>query len=197
MPFSHRPLAAAWLFASVVLGGCLGMGGPQQIVLTPADLLRAMAPRFPIERRLLGVLEVRAELPRLRLVAESQRLGAEFDVTIDDRLSRQTYRGVIGFESALRYERSDQSVRLDRLRVQRLQFDGLPPSAQPLLRTAGTALAEQMLADMTVYRFPADKLRAAERRGYAPSAVSVGAEGVTIELSPVAATPNAAPAAPR
>ena len=188
-----RVLFAALLVASA-LAGCLGFGGPQQIVLTPADLLRAMAPRFPLERRLLGVLEVRAEMPRLRIVTESQRLGAEFDVAIDDRLSRQTYRGVIGFESALRYERSDQSVRLDRLRVQRLQFDGLPASAQPLLQTAGSLLAEQMLADMSVYRFPADKLRAAQRRGYEPTAVSVGAGGVTIELSPIGSAAAPAPA---
>lgn len=195
MTFSRCLLAALGLVTACLLTACNGLGGPRQIVLTPADLLRAMAPRFPVERRLLGVLEVRADLPRLRLIPETQRLGAEFDVTIDDRLSRQTYRGVIGLESALRYERSDQSVRLDRLRVQRLQFDGLPAAAQPLIQTAGSALAEQMLADMTVYRFPAEKVRAAERYGYAPNAISVGAAGVTVELVPISG-PAGSPLAP-
>ena len=174
-----------WLLAAaLLLAGCLGLDGPQQIVLTPADLLQAMAPRFPVERRVLGILQVRAELPRLALLADSRRLAAEFDLQVEDRLSRQTYRGVVGFDSQLRYEPSDQSVRLDQLRMQKLQFDGLASQAQPLLQTVGAALAEQLLADVVVYRFPADKLRAAERRGYAPGAVRVGEHGVTIDLLP-------------
>ena len=187
-------MLACALLAAATFAGCGGLSGPRQVVLTPADLMRTMAPRFPVERRLLGVLQVRADLPRLRIVPDTQRIAAEFDVTVDDRLSRQVYRGVIAFDSRLRYEPSDQSVRFDQLRVQRLQFDGLGSAAQPLLQSIGPALAEQLLSDMTVYRISEDKLRAAERRGYAPSAVSVGNQGVVVELRPIAsATAAAAP----
>ncbi len=171
----------------MLLAGCLGFGGAHEIVLTPADLLKAMAPHFPFERRLLGILQVRAEAPRLSILADSRRLAAEFDLRVEDRLSRRTYRGVVGFDSQLRYEASDQSVRLDQLRVQKVQFDGLASTAQPLLETIGGALAEQLLADVAVYRFPADKLSAAASRGYAPGSVRVGSVGVTVELVPIAA----------
>ena len=181
----RRGVFACALLAAAIFGGCAGVDGPRQVVLTPADLMRAMAPRFPLERRLLGVFQVRADLPRLRIVPDAQRLAAEFDVTVDDRLSRQVHRGVIAFDSRLRYEPSDRSVRFDQLRVQRLQFDGLGAAAQPLLQSIGPALAEQLLSDMTVYRIPEDKLHAAERRGYAPSAVSVGNQGVVVELRPI------------
>ena len=170
--------------AALLLAGCLANGGAQEIVLTPADLLKAMAPHFPLERRLFGVLQVRTEAPRLAILAETRRLAAEFDLTVEDRLSRQSYRGMVGFDSQLRYEPSDQTVRLDQLRVQKLQFDGLAAQAQPLLQTIGAALAEQLLTDVAVYRFPADKLKAAARHGYVPGAVRVGSVGVTIELVP-------------
>ena len=177
----------------LALPGCSGLGGPQQLTLSLTDLYRALEKQLPIERPLLGVLQVRVDLPRLRLLPESQRLGAEFDVTVDDRLQGRTHRGVLGFESGLRYQASDQTVRLDAVRVQRLEFAALEGSAQPLLQRLGGAVVEQMLADLTVYRFTPGQLRAAERRGYAPSRVGVTAGGVVIELLPLGATPSSAP----
>ena len=186
---ARRSLCAAAAFAAVaaLAAACSGLGAPQRIVLTPTDLYRELAKQLPVERRVLGVLRARVEMPRLRFISEEGRLGAEFDVAVADPLRGATYRGVIGFDSALRYEASDASVRLDRVRVQRLQFDGVPASSRPLFQELGGALAEQLLQGLAVHRFSAEQQRRAERLGVAPGAIGVTSEGVTIDLAPPAA----------
>ena len=127
-----------------------------------------------------------------------------------ERLFGKTGRGQLVFDSALRFEPRDASVRLTQVRVQQLNLDtgsallegvvaavtqGYPPGAAaatpasppPPLSGAGarigTALAERALEDLSIYRVPAERLASLRQLGLQPGAVTITARGVEITLA--------------
>lgn len=206
------PLGAlAALAAFGGLGGCAGFGGPTVITLTEADLQRLLARAFPLNRRLLEVLQVELPAPTLALQPERNRLGLVFLAQVQDRLTQRPLRGELGFDTALRFEPRDASVRLTQVRVHRLRrlpeptapgvtaAGGTPTAAAPgpaaaggvgaasaaegLVASLGAAVAERMLEDLAVYRLPAERQAELRRLGLAPGAVTVTARGVEITLA--------------
>ena len=168
------------------LAGCAGLGGPTVITLDEAQLNRLVARQFPQQRRLLEVLDVEASQPRLQLLAERNRLALQLAVLARDRLlgSRQT--GRLDFDSALRFEPSDQSLRLTQVRVSQLRLDDASAPAEALAGRLGRVLGERLLEDLSVYQLAADQQDRLRQRGLQPGAVTVTARGVEITLAPLA-----------
>ncbi len=149
--------------------------------------LDALARRaFPVERRLLEVFDATVAPPRLRLVPERNRVAAQLDIGLRDRLFGGQWKGQLDFDAALRWEPNDQTVRLALVRVQ--DFKLVTTGALP--RTAGeklgAALAERVLEDFTLYRLPAERAQEMQRRGVVPGAVTVTSRGVEITFAPAA-----------
>jgi len=190
------------------LTGCAGFGGPTVITLTEAELQRLLAREFPLNRRLLEVLQVELPAPTLALQPERNRLGLAFTAQVQDRLTQRPLRGELGFDTALRFEPRDASVRLTQVRVNRLRrladarptaggaagvsaptaadprpgFAAVSP-AEGLLSSLGAAVAERMLEDLPIYTLSAERRADLRRLGLAPGAVTVTARGVEITLA--------------
>ena len=195
MPRRRVLRAAAGGAAAVAvlgIGGCAGLGGPTVITLGEPELQRLLARPFPQQRRLLEVLQVELAAPALALQPERNRLGLTLTATAQDRLTHRPLRGELSFDTALRYEPGDASVRLNQVRVQRLRRltdvrpDGsppLPPGAEGLLAGLGAAVAERMLEDLAIYRLTPERQADLRRLGLTPGAVTVTARGVEITLA--------------
>ncbi len=175
---------AACVAAAAWTAGCAGLGGPRVITLSEADLARALDRQFPFEGRLLELIDLHVQAPRLRLLPEANRIATDLEVSIGERVLHGGYRGELSLDYGLRYEPSDQSVRLSQVRVQRLRFGNLPAGLQAVVDRIGPLVAEQLLQDLSIYRFTAEDLHAARGRGYEPGAVDVTPRGVEITLSP-------------
>ncbi len=175
---------AAGIAAAAWSAGCAGLGGPRVITLGEADLARALARQFPFEGRLLELIDLRVQTPRLRLLPETNRIATDLDVAIGERLLRGGYCGELSLDFGLRYEPSDQSVRLSQVRVQRLSLGSLPAGLQPVLDRIGPLVAEQLLQDLSIHRFTPEELGAVRGRGYEPGEVNVTRRGVEITLLP-------------
>ena len=169
---------------AALAAGCAGLGGPRVITLSEADLARALARQFPFEGRVLQLVDLRVHTPRLRLLPETNRLATDLQVSLGERLLRGGYRGALSLDYGLRYEPSDQSVRLAQVRVQHLRFEGLPSALQPVIDGIGPLVAEQLLQDLSIYRFTPEDLDAVRGRGYEPGEVNVTRRGVEITLLP-------------
>lgn len=182
-------LGAGLVLASTAgLTGCAGFGGPTVITLTEAELQRLLAREFPLNRRLLEVLQVELPAPTLALQPERNRLGLTFTAQVQDRLTQRPLRGELGFDTALRFEPRDASVRLTQVRVNRLRrlADERPTAVSPaegLLSSVGAAVAERMLEDLPIYTLSAERRADLRRLGLAPGAVTVTARGVEITLA--------------
>jgi len=171
-------LAATPLAAG--LAGCGGLLGPQVITLGEAELVALMGRSFPQTRRVLEVLEVELSTPQLRLIPDRNRLAVVLNIRTRERLLGGAGRGQISFDSALRYEPQDASLRLTQVRVQQIGFEGGAASG---LQRLGIALAEAVLEDLTLYRLSAERQASLRQVGLQPGAVTVTSRGVEITLA--------------
>ena len=195
-----------------LLVACSALTGPTVITLPDAELAALIARSFPITRRVLEVIDVQMLAPRLRLLPAQNRLSVDLTVASQERIFGKTGRGQLVFDSALRFEPRDATVRLTQVRVQQLNLDtggalpaapGAPatavvPAAPPAQSGAaaaspagptgsatrlGTALAERALEDLSIYRVPADRLASLRQLGLQPGAVTITARGLEITLA--------------
>lgn len=181
-------LAASATF--VVLAGlvaCAGLGGPPTVTLSERELDTLARRAFPVERRVLEVFDASVAPPRLRLLPERNRLAAQLDIGLRDRMFGGQWKGQLDFDTALRWEPADQTVRLAQVRV--LDFKLVTAGALP--RTAGeklgAAVAERVLEDFVLYRLPIERAQELQRRGVKPGAVTVTSRGVEVTFAPAAA----------
>jgi hypothetical protein len=212
---NRRYVLAALTAAAAPLGllvACAGLTGPTVITLTEAELAALIARSFPITRRVLEVIDVQMLAPRLRLLPAQNRLAVDLTVASQERLFGKTGRGQLVFDSALRFEPRDASVRLTQVRVQQLNLDtgvalppglvapAVPPAVPPAPPGAGaaplssltgpgarlgTVLAERALEDLSIYRVPAERLASLRQLGLQPGAVTITARGLEITLARV------------
>jgi hypothetical protein len=169
-----------------LLAACTSLVVPKSITLDEQELQRLVERRFPQERRLLEVLDVTVETPRMRVLSERHKVSTALEVRVRDRLFGRQWQARMALDSVMRYEPVDQTLRLRDVRVNEFMVDDGRASSSAQAERVSSLLAEKLLEDMVIYRLPADKLEQLRRLGVAPGAVSVTSRGVEITL--VAAT---------
>jgi hypothetical protein len=178
MLVSRRSVCAGLLFG---FGGCASLL-PNSITLSESDLVALFARQFPTTQRLAEIADVTVASPRLWLIPERNHLGATFDVSAADRLFGRSVQGQLALESGLRFEASDDSLRLAQVKVQQFQLDrgaggGLPVPAQRV----AALIAEHVLEGITVYRLKPNQAQRLHTSGLLPT-LSVTSRGVEITL---------------
>lgn len=171
--------------ARLALGGaaCFALFGAQaqpSYTVTTAQLQDAIAKRFPMRKRAEGILDLTVQAPQLRMMPEQNRLGAVMAVEAGGQALRRAYPGTFDLDFALRYEASDMTIRAHELRVNALQFDGLPPQASMLLGSYGPQLAEQALQGAVLHTLKQQDLALPDSMGVQPSTITVTAKGLVI-----------------
>ena len=187
---NRRNLMTAMSAAAVAgLAGCAGLGAPTVITLSESELRLLLAGVFPIQRRVLELLDLELTAPMLRLLPAQNRLALTLNMSSRERLSGKVGSGHLGFDSTLRYDARDASVRLTQVRIERLSFEAgaaaaTNPAAQPgNVARIGQALAERALEDLVIYRVPAERQATLRQLGLQPGAVTVTARGLEITLA--------------
>ena len=176
------------------LGGCASVV-PREFTTSERELQAALSARFPLQQKVLEVFEVQVTTPRVLLQPAAGRLMLGFDLGLRETvLSRRDFRGSIMFSSALRYEPSDGTIRLDRVRRENLAIDGLPAMLVSGLNRWGGWLAETWLENMEIHRIDRLALDLAAKAGLQPGPIEVRSSGVTLKLVPLPASGNMAPA---
>jgi len=188
-PLSRRvALQRALLLAGAAalgLAGCQALA-PDRLRFSEADLDAMLAKQFPLERRVLEVIDLRLTDPRLALQPERNRIATTFDLAADDRLFGGRAAARVSLDCALRYEPADHSLRLRDVRVKDL---GLSSESSPLRGQAqriGALAAERLLENLAIWRMKADQVERMGRLGVEPKAITVRADGIEIALGPVA-----------
>lgn len=184
-------LSAAWAagVAWAVLGasGCAGLlGPPDRITLGPDELARLLDRQFPQERRVLEVLDVTLRSPQVRLKPAQNRLAADLEIGVRERLLGGRWNGTLAFDSALRWEVRDRTLRLDQPRVSDLRLVSAGGDVRTPAERLGAALVERVLDGLVLYTLPAERAESLRAAGVVPSGVAVTARGVEITLSPAA-----------
>ena len=145
-----------------------------------AQLQQALGKRFPRRYPMGGLLELEAQVPRLRFMTEQNRLGVELPMLAAGPALRRSFNGVFDLDFALRVEARDLSIRAHQLRVNALQFEGLPPQTSALLAAYGPSLAQQSLQDVVLHQLKPQDLALADGMGLQPGSITVTAQGLVI-----------------
>jgi hypothetical protein len=169
---------------SLGLAGCANLAGPRSVVYSEAELQALLARRFPLDRRMLEVLDVRITEPRVGLLPDQNRLSAELDVTATDRLFAGDYLGRLALTTALRVEPSDRSLRLKDVRVSRLTWDQRGTPGSERIQRLGSLIAERLLEDVSLHQFRAEQWDRLMDAGYAPPSVKVTRAGLELKAVP-------------
>lgn len=181
----HR-LAAGGLLAALLpaLGACAAGSGLRTQLLTARQLNALLATQFPYTRSLAGLAELSLLSPRLSLLPASNRLATGFDLALRERLTGGRYTGGLDLDYGLRFDAAQGAIRMADARVNRLAIDQLPRAQQQLVSQYAPRLVEQLLADLVIYRFPAEQLALARNLGLGVGALRVVPEGLQVALAP-------------
>lgn len=183
---ARRALCAGALAGIALgLGACAG-AGPRTVELSQARLQELVARRFPVDRRLLDAIDLTLDSPRVGLHPEANRISVEVALRAHGGGPIQTrMSGSLLVSESLRFEPSDNTVRLVDVQVERFVIDGLPASWQRQLDRIGKPLARGLLEDQVLYTLRPKDVAALEGRGLRPGDLRVTASGVEITLLPV------------
>ncbi|MFO1338516.1 MAG: hypothetical protein U1F53_09805 [Burkholderiaceae bacterium] len=187
----RRGWIARWFsLACVVTGGlaagaCTGLMGPPQVSYSEAELNQMLARRFPLEKRVAGMLDVSLSNPRLALKGGAGRLSTEFDLQASDRLLGNAWQGHLSIDYGLRVEHSDHSLRVADPRVASLTLDrgaGQRPSAD--IERLGALVVEKLLDGVAIHRLKPEQVERLNQAGYELGEVTVSDSGVRVRAVP-------------
>jgi hypothetical protein len=185
-PVTARIDRRCWLgrtavFVLAPLAGCAAFY-PREISLSEAELLSALANRFPAERRVMQVFDLKLARPRLKLLPADNRIAIALDLGLQDTVLRKQFDGGLGFTTGLRYDPARQSVVLTGVRADSASIDGVPRPLAGTVNQWGGWLAEQLLEGSVVRKVSSEELDRVRSRGLHPGAIRVTDRGVALAL---------------
>ncbi len=173
------------LAATVLITGCAALSpGPRTYTVSQTQLLELIAQKFPFNGRVAELLDIEVVAPRIKLLPQTNRIATELDVSLSERLLRTRFQGALAMDYALRFEPQDNSIRMTGVKVNRLQFSGVPERFESFINTLAPFLAERLLNDFSLHQIGAKDLAVVQGWGYSPDAFKITPEGLSISLMP-------------
>ncbi|WP_092757918.1 DUF1439 domain-containing protein [Rhodoferax sp. OV413] len=180
MQRTRRMLLLAGVLA---LAGCVAPG-PRTTTISQEKLQTLLATRFPYTGKLGALFELQAQAPQVRLMPEQNRIGTSIQVQVSDRLGRASFNGLLDVDYGVRFEPSDQSIRMADVHVNSFTFSGVPERYQAIVQDYAQQLAGRMLSDVSLHQIRAKDMETIKGWGYEPGAIDVTPEGLRITLQP-------------
>lgn len=173
------------LLPSLLLGVSACATSPRTLTFSQADLTRWAQTRFPMDRKMLEVLDLTISNPQFSLRPESNRLAAVLDLSGKDRLFGRNFTGQLAFDGSLLFDANEQAIRLADVKVSELKLEGLPTTVQSAARGLGPLLVQQVFERQPLYRFKPEDLQRAAAAGLKPGALQITGRGIELTLVPL------------
>jgi len=168
------------------LAGCAGLAGNRTVSLSESELTLLLARQFPMERKVLEVVDLQVTNPQLRLLPESNRIGTELDVFALDRLFGSRTQGHVKLDYGLRFEPSDHTIRMTQVHVRDLAMESGASTLHGAAQRLGTLVAEDLLENMALYKMKPAQADEMNRLNLEASPITVTAQGISMNVSPKA-----------
>jgi hypothetical protein len=183
-----RRLACSFIVA--LIAGCSSLPLLQgEIHYSYAELGARLGTRFPLEKSVAGLLEVKLSNPRLAMREEvatatagtERRLAASFDMQARVTLTGKTMFGMVAISGLPRYDLERHALFLGNARVDTLRTDNMPDGLSAALGMAASAIARETLEDKPLYAFKVEDL---QRLGLtlAPQRIELRPDGIALIL---------------
>jgi hypothetical protein len=182
---------ATSLILTCAFMGCAALKPqPKTLMVSEAKLQQLINGQFPFNSKMLEVLDVGVSSPKISFDAANNRINTSLDLNVAGSgivglLTKRDYKGGIDLSYGLRFEPSDNSVRMTDVKVGKLSVAGAPELMERPISRLGVALAQKLLSDQVLYKVSAQDLEAAKGWGYKPGAFKIAPGGLAITLDPV------------
>lgn len=188
----HGHMQRRWVLAALVAGllaaqGCASLGGPRTVSISQARLAELVGRQFPQSQRYLELFDVTMSEPRIWLIPSENRIGTELRYSLGASvLSERQMSGSLSMSYGLRFDPADATLRLDDVKVQTVDLQGLPKAYAARAPQLGRLLAQRLLQDLVVHRLDGSDLRRVQQSSLRPGAIKVLPDGLQLQLDPVA-----------
>jgi hypothetical protein len=182
----------AWMatVAGLLLGCAALKPQPKTLMISESKLQQLISEQFPFNSKMLEVLDVGVSSPKITFDAANNRINTSLDLNVAGSgivglLTKREYKGGIDLSYGLRFEPSDNSVRMTDVKVGKLSVDGAPELMERPISRLGVALAQKPLSEQVLYKVSAQDMEAAKGWGYKPTAFKIAPGGLAITLDPI------------
>ena len=179
-------VAAGALCAGMLAGlsGCASLVGTHDVNISESQLTVLMARQFPMERKVMEVIDLNITNPVLTLMPEANRVGTELDVTAIDRLFGSTALGHVKLDYGLRFQPSDHTIRMTQVRVRELALSSGSSNLHGAAQRIGGLVAENALENLVLYRMKPAQADEMDRLGLVASPITVTPQGLHMSVAP-------------
>jgi hypothetical protein len=181
--------AASALWAGVLalmalLSGCAGLLGTHDVDISESQLTLLLARQFPMERKVLEVIDLDISNPQLTLIPQGNRVGTELDVAAVDRLFGNAATAHIKLDYGLRFQPSDHTIRMTQVRVRELTLASGSSNLRGAAQRIGGLVAEGALENLVLYRMKPAQADEMDRLDLVASPITVTPQGLHMSVSP-------------
>ena len=177
-------LWAGLLALMALLSGCAGLLGTHDVDISESQLTLLMARQFPIQRKVMEVIDLDITNPVLTLIPQGNRVGTELDVTAVDRLFGNSAAGHVKLDYGLRFQASDHTIRMTEVRVRELTLASGSNNLHGAAQRLGGLVAENALENLVIYRMKPAQADEMDRLGLVASPITLTPQGLHMSVSP-------------
>ena len=182
-------MGAGALWAVVIailalLSGCAALIGTHDVDISESQLALLLSRQFPMERKVLEVVDLAITNPVLTLIPQGNRVGTELDVAATDRLFGSSATAHIRLDYGLRFQPSDHTIRMTQVRVRELTLASGSSNLHGAAQRIGGLVAESALEDLVIYRMKPAQADEMDRLGLVASPITVTPQGLHMTVSP-------------
>jgi hypothetical protein len=174
---------AAMLLACAMLASCAGLIGPRQVEIPLHKLQDGIERRFPLDNRVLELLDVRLSRPLLTLPG-ADRVALEMEAYVAPPFTRQSWTGSLALSGRLYVDPQRSAVLMADPRVDKFVVDGMDEARQRQLGRIANLLMGKVIRDVPLYTFRMEDLRYAGVQ-FVPTRISTTASALVVTLEPV------------
>jgi hypothetical protein len=167
-----------------VLSGCASLVGTHDVDISESQLTVLMARQFPMERKVMEVIDLNITNPVLTLMPQANRVGTELDVTAVDRVFGSTALGHLRLDYGLRFQPSDHTIRMTEVRVRELTLSSGSSNLHGTAQRIGGLVAEGALENLVLYRMKPAQADEMDRLNLVASPITVTPQGLHMSVSP-------------
>jgi hypothetical protein len=164
--------------------GCADLMGPRTLSISESELTLLLARQFPMDRKVLEVIDLEVANPQIHLLPDRNRIGTDVDVSALDRLFGTRAQGRVKLDYALRFEPSDHSIRMSQVRVRDLALESGSSTLHGTAQRIGTLVAENVLENLALYKMKPGQADQMDRLNLVAGPITVTAQGIQMTISP-------------
>ena len=178
-------LLGAIVLALMLPAGGFAAPGSKTVTIPQEQLQAAIGKRFPYQQKLADVLDLKIMSPRLALLPEANRIGTELDLNLLERIGGRSYTGTMVLDYGLRFERTDNTVRMTGVRVSSVRLNDVPEPFNGAISRHLPRMAEQLLSNYALHTFSDQDMSLVSGLGFEPGEIKVTPKGLRVTLDPM------------